>query len=323
MFFFFLMIRRPPRSTLFPYTTLFRSGFKKAMSLLKCSSTVPVSAAVPLTRSSARLASVSRDSSWDCSALSERSSTLNWISRSEEHTSELQSPCNLVCRLLLEKKTSPDLIHECQSARRAREVTGLNLRLGIQQQQIGVPENVDVDAVLLLGLPADFADGAAGLLLRALLGTVGATVARRPHPPGVLKAPVFVRHPAATDGPVQPGIHCIGGRRDPHGVPVVPRGRVREGLGKATHAIHRVEVRQVLGGLVEAAALEGTAGVRQVEPLAVIGIVAARLPVVHGCLKGEDGFRPVGELMEPGPHAVEAEFDRVGTARDHAVLGRD
>src|ERR1039457_4922047 len=64
------MIRRPPRSTLFPYTTLFRS--------VGCE--LPV--AVP------------------------RSSNLDWPRhfRSEEHTSELQSPCNLVCRLLLEKK---------------------------------------------------------------------------------------------------------------------------------------------------------------------------------------------------------------------------
>src|ERR1039457_7305294 len=65
--FFFLMIRRPPRSTLFPYTTLFRS----VLSLCQ-----------------------------------ERDGSL-WIGtdydRSEEHTSELQSPCNLVCRLLLEK----------------------------------------------------------------------------------------------------------------------------------------------------------------------------------------------------------------------------
>src|SRR5256885_13073512 len=85
------MIRRPPRSTLFPYTTLFRSGWR------------PV-----------------RDA---CNSLKICVSTFDWNSRSafgvrrylpfpspsspcrsEEHTSELQSPCNLVCRLLLEKK---------------------------------------------------------------------------------------------------------------------------------------------------------------------------------------------------------------------------
>src|SRR5215467_14839257 len=66
-FFFFLMIRRPPRSTLFPYTTLFRSPRPPP--------------------------------AWTWSKPS-----CTWRRRSEEHTSELQSPCNLVCRLLLEKK---------------------------------------------------------------------------------------------------------------------------------------------------------------------------------------------------------------------------
>src|SRR2546426_4651407 len=73
------MIRRPPRSTLFPYTTLFRSH---------------VSSPSPEVMSTRVLAAVPLDSS--------RMRTLK--SRSEEHTSELQSPCNLVCRLLLEKK---------------------------------------------------------------------------------------------------------------------------------------------------------------------------------------------------------------------------
>src|ERR1022692_5136028 len=72
--FFFLMIRRPPRSTLFPYTTLFRSG-----------------------KSAQRHSRVDRRRPADGQR------------RSEEHTSELQSPCNLVCRLLLEKKTKQHL----------------------------------------------------------------------------------------------------------------------------------------------------------------------------------------------------------------------
>src|ERR1022692_3920242 len=70
--FFFLMIRRPPRSTLFPYTTLFRS----------------------LRQLRPR----------ECSVGSHRE--MRRQDRSEEHTSELQSPCNLVCRLLLEKKNT-------------------------------------------------------------------------------------------------------------------------------------------------------------------------------------------------------------------------
>src|SRR5256885_5784390 len=76
------MIRRPPRSTLFPYTTLFRSlrkgrGQKSLSPFL--SACLPRSDPVP-------------KQSRFC------------VGRSEEHTSELQSPCNLVCRLLLEKK---------------------------------------------------------------------------------------------------------------------------------------------------------------------------------------------------------------------------
>src|SRR5256885_16347789 len=71
-FFFFLMIRRPPRSTLFPYTTLFRS----------------LQGLPPKVREAFVLAQFEELS----------------YPRSEEHTSELQSPCNLVCRLLLEKK---------------------------------------------------------------------------------------------------------------------------------------------------------------------------------------------------------------------------
>src|SRR5205807_7293404 len=68
------MARRLPRSTLFPYTTLFRS------------------------RSSSPIASP------PCAAPTASSSYAGAVRRSEEHTSELQSPCNLVCRLLLEKK---------------------------------------------------------------------------------------------------------------------------------------------------------------------------------------------------------------------------
>src|SRR2546426_2410541 len=73
------MIRRPPRSTLFPYTTLFRS-------VHDLDPNVP-----PRFRTFAQVFSTSL-------------ATRRFNLRSEEHTSELQSPCNLVCRLLLEKK---------------------------------------------------------------------------------------------------------------------------------------------------------------------------------------------------------------------------
>src|SRR6266516_7431301 len=74
-FFFFLMIRRPPRSTLFPYTTLFRS-WPSGRPIWP--SPTPAEAELP---------------------------------RSEEHTSELQSPYDLVCRLLLEKKKKKKKLH--------------------------------------------------------------------------------------------------------------------------------------------------------------------------------------------------------------------
>src|SRR5256885_9857627 len=73
------MIRRPPRSTLFPYTTLFRSLFELLQQMYGA-------------RDARRGQSLDR---------------ARRASRSEEHTSELQSPCNLVCRLLLEKNTPP------------------------------------------------------------------------------------------------------------------------------------------------------------------------------------------------------------------------
>src|SRR2546425_12975042 len=85
-FFFFLMIRRPPRSTLFPYTTLFRSSGAMRTRRSRCSS--------------------ARDRCSRSSAAARMARTRGWRAptRSEEHTSELQSLAYLVCRLLLEKK---------------------------------------------------------------------------------------------------------------------------------------------------------------------------------------------------------------------------
>src|SRR5256885_7146086 len=83
------MIRRPPRSTLFPYTTLFRSRQRAAGDEALRHGGPPASQAALLARLAGERASVVADGGGI---------------RSEEHTSELQSPCNLVCRLLLEKK---------------------------------------------------------------------------------------------------------------------------------------------------------------------------------------------------------------------------
>src|SRR3712207_7555671 len=93
IFFFFLMIRRPPRSTLFPYTTLFRS--RRGRSLRGRS--LPVLAFSP-SPPAPTLPAIS----WAIVRCSFRVGRV--FSRSEEHTSELQSRQYLVCRLLLEKK---------------------------------------------------------------------------------------------------------------------------------------------------------------------------------------------------------------------------
>src|SRR2546426_7771814 len=94
------MIRRPPRSTLFPYTTLFRSTRPAVLS-----STSP-----PLPQ--ARTTSIFVPSA------------SFQTPRSEEHTSELQSPCNLVCRLLLEKKKkNSETIHSSHALQQPSTLT--------------------------------------------------------------------------------------------------------------------------------------------------------------------------------------------------------
>src|SRR5256885_5506178 len=92
------MIRRPPRSTLFPYTTLFRSRGPSWQPTYRAQLD-PAKGTVAIER----LALVAQNSGEDWSQVQLLLST-GQPSRSEEHTSELQSPCNLVCRLLLEKK---------------------------------------------------------------------------------------------------------------------------------------------------------------------------------------------------------------------------
>src|SRR5436853_5778955 len=99
MFLFFLMIRRPPRSTLFPYTTLFRSArqpWRHHVEAIGCAAFEP--------------------------GLDVESGAAD---RSEEHTSELQSLRHLVCRLLLEKKKTENRTHDYPHARRTPEAHGV------------------------------------------------------------------------------------------------------------------------------------------------------------------------------------------------------
>src|SRR2546426_6361677 len=101
------MIRRPPRSTLFPYTTLFRSRRLIALSLIMLL-TSGCAVGPNYKRPSANVPATYRGT-MPQEAPQPAAESLG--DRSEEHTSELQSPCNLVCRLLLEKKkkvTRPD-----------------------------------------------------------------------------------------------------------------------------------------------------------------------------------------------------------------------
>src|SRR5256885_12077408 len=89
------MIRRPPRSTLFPYTTLFRSDWTWETALQY-------------------ILALDQGTTSSRAILFDHEGTIKAVAqRSEEHTSELQSPCNLVCRLLLEKKK---YIHSLRSA---------------------------------------------------------------------------------------------------------------------------------------------------------------------------------------------------------------
>src|SRR5256885_11207274 len=99
------MIRRPPRSTLFPYTTLFRSSslmWKNDIAVVMCGAGCPVLTILD-----------HKDDEWhvidqQVAVIHVGTLSLGDV-RSEEHTSELQSPCNLVCRLLLEKNKTHEI----------------------------------------------------------------------------------------------------------------------------------------------------------------------------------------------------------------------
>src|SRR2546422_4911201 len=102
------MIRRPPRSTLFPYTTLFRSRYAafSAAAALGLSAQLSAQGAAPV--------------ALDLDATLEGAAATGTVTRSEEHTSELQSRLHLVCRLLLEKKKKKKTIKQMQETYRTR-----------------------------------------------------------------------------------------------------------------------------------------------------------------------------------------------------------
>src|SRR2546430_13271953 len=106
-YFFFLMIRRPPRSTLFPYTTLFRSD--------RCPQRGAEVEQHAGRQTGDRVAAAERVVRPGVLDVLERTTR-----RSEEHTSELQSQSNLVCRLLLEKKKKLTQPQRCRLTRRLR-----------------------------------------------------------------------------------------------------------------------------------------------------------------------------------------------------------
>src|SRR5256885_8972214 len=100
------MIRRPPRSPLFPYTTLFRSP---ATPYHAAGRVRPAARPARPRRHELRSCTAhrsGRSAPWPVGNAAPHRQTATELIRSEEHTSELQSPCNLVCRLLLEKKTT-------------------------------------------------------------------------------------------------------------------------------------------------------------------------------------------------------------------------
>src|SRR2546426_6003044 len=102
------MIRRPPRSTLFPYTTLFRSaGLVENHTLYAPQNLEGLAGA----HQNAALGGVARPAHDGQRRRDAHCTGIAHDKRSEEHTSELQSPCNLVCRLLLEKKKKQNRKH--------------------------------------------------------------------------------------------------------------------------------------------------------------------------------------------------------------------
>src|SRR5256885_13246301 len=154
------MIRRPPRSTLFPYTTLFRSGtnwtpLTDGMQAFQIRG-IAIDRQNPDTIYAGTLQG-------QVLKTTDAGNTWTAIARSEEHTSELQLPCNLVCRLLLEKKNraGPDSLCRAALSRRSVKPASFNLVRGftamakihvarmIHRSSIAVPVESDARYALI------------------------------------------------------------------------------------------------------------------------------------------------------------------------------
>ena len=178
---------------------------------------------------------------------------------------------------------------------RVGKVTRLDLRLCQQQQDVGVAEDVDVHRVELRVHPAH-----AALRARSpsrARSSSGCTFHRSRMlriQVAVVQTPILVRHAIAADRPVQARIEVHARRDCGARGPGCPRSscRIRH-RQRQTSRVGLEEVDQVLRRLMEAAAAERAARVREVEPLAVVGVVAVRLTVVRRGLIGEDRLLPV------------------------------
>src|SRR5438445_5660086 len=134
-----------------------------------------------------------------------------------------------------------------------------------------------------------------------------------------METPILVRDTVAPDGPIQPRIDRIGNGRDPGRISGVPRTRTDDGFGQSRHAVHGIEVEEVLRGLMESAAAEWATGMREIQPLAPVRIPPARLAVVRGCLIGKDRLLTVLQRLETGPDVIEARLQSIRPVGGYVV----
>ena len=179
---------------------------------------------------------------------------------------------------------------------------------------------MNLHGILLRRLPSHLALRPAGPLVDVLLGAVGTAIGRGPDPSRLVGSPVLIGNAIPTDRPVQPRVHgsaLPGHERRVSGVPV----RVRHRQGQSGKRVHLIEIDQILGRLVEATATERAAGMREIQALAIVGIIAVGLAVIGGGLIRQDGLLAVPELREAGPDMIDARFQSKHPARPDGAQG--